>query len=205
MFHSVQTELWYTEITNLPLNRRAWVLQERLLPRRNLHFARREVFGECPERARCESVSDLLFPDLDSLGGDDESSLKSSLKRPHSQLSKSQRDFAKEQIADRPLHNLAIYLKWKNIVTEYAKANLSFPSDKLVALGGVARQIKTVLDDTYVAGLWLRCLSGEILWSTGTTMIPSMDRPKLGPYSETPGNYRAPSFFLGLFRLPGLS
>ncbi|PVH68935.1 HET-domain-containing protein, partial [Cadophora sp. DSE1049] len=37
-----------------PLNRRAWVLQERLLSQRNLHFGKKQLFWECQQHTACE-------------------------------------------------------------------------------------------------------------------------------------------------------
>jgi hypothetical protein len=57
---SVETTLWADEVLNAPLNKRGWVLQERLLPPRNVHFCRREVFWECCEQAYCETFAEGL-------------------------------------------------------------------------------------------------------------------------------------------------
>lgn len=155
-FISVKNNLWGTEVTESPLNRRAWVLQERLLSRRNLHFTKREVFWECPERACCESVSDLRFP----RGADDDSDIKA----PHWKLPITHNTYTERYGVICPPQSLAIYEKWADIVSVYTPAGLTFPSDKLVALGGVARQTKNLLNDAYISGHWLRYLPGDLLW-----------------------------------------
>jgi hypothetical protein len=45
-------------LSRMPLMRRAWVLQERLLASRTLHFTTTEVFWECHHKSACESFPD---------------------------------------------------------------------------------------------------------------------------------------------------
>ena len=57
-YYMVEDDLWTRDITCAPLNRRAWVLQERLLSPRILHFSKRQLFWECLEATFCE-----VFPE----------------------------------------------------------------------------------------------------------------------------------------------
>lgn len=43
------SRFWQTEVESGPLNGRAWVLKERVLAPRTLHFGRRQLFWECHE------------------------------------------------------------------------------------------------------------------------------------------------------------
>lgn len=47
--------MWRSELLEAPLSRRGWVLQERLLAPRILHFCRHELFWECCEKEASES------------------------------------------------------------------------------------------------------------------------------------------------------
>ena len=47
--------LWLNGVSSAPLNRRAWVVQERLLARRVLHFGSQGLFFECYEHEACET------------------------------------------------------------------------------------------------------------------------------------------------------
>lgn len=47
---------WYNNITDAPLNKRAWVLQEELLSPRILHWGKQQLFWRCTE------LVNLLLP-----------------------------------------------------------------------------------------------------------------------------------------------
>lgn len=55
------------------------------------------------------------------------------------------------------------YGVWADIAKTYSRTRLTFNSDKFIALAGIARYMKTVLNDTYVAGLWVRYLPGQLM------------------------------------------
>ncbi|KAK0622484.1 heterokaryon incompatibility protein-domain-containing protein [Immersiella caudata] len=195
-FISVDDSLWSNEVSNSPLNRRAWVLQERLLSRRNLHFTRRQVFWECPEKARCESISELRFPEGTPFGHIDDSDIKALHWQPGPSTHRESFAEPEPHAADCPPQNSAVYEKWNGIVRVYTRADLTFASDKLVALGGVSRQIKALLgdSDTYVAGLWLRYLSAELLWEVDADQQAAILQSYFDSPSERSEPYRAPSF-----------
>jgi hypothetical protein len=58
---------------------------------------------------------------------------------------------------------------WNQVVTKYSECLLSVPSDKLVAIGGLARIFAPVMNSEYVAGLWTERLVDGLLWETATT------------------------------------
>jgi hypothetical protein len=53
-FLLVHVDSWENNITNAPLNRRGWVLQERMYAPRVLHFGSDHIFWECTERVAAE-------------------------------------------------------------------------------------------------------------------------------------------------------
>ncbi|KIJ52113.1 hypothetical protein M422DRAFT_88967, partial [Sphaerobolus stellatus SS14] len=59
---------------------------------------------------------------------------------------------------------------------------ITVPSDKLVALAGVAEQFQHVYNDKFLAGLWQKTLAFDLLWSSGAQGFNP--RPK----------YRAPTW-----------
>lgn len=166
---------WEREMNLSHLNLRAWVLQERLLSPRVIHFASSQVFWECHELDAAESfprglppVSDALrnvvrFKDLDTF--------KAS-RHPHQHAS---------------LRN-APYGVWTRIVRAYSRCGLTKKSDKLIALAGIVKQMAAKLDDEYITGMWRRSLPWEVTWH--------VDRPDVqtGDPSRRALEYRGPSF-----------
>ncbi|KAL1620279.1 hypothetical protein SLS56_009713 [Neofusicoccum ribis] len=75
---------------------------------------------------------------------------------------------------------------WRSIINLYTSRCLSFPSDKLPAIGGVARVIQRSTGATYLCGLWRETLAGDLLWSK-RRKIPSEEfSPPLSKGDWTP-------------------
>ncbi|KAH7139744.1 heterokaryon incompatibility protein-domain-containing protein, partial [Dactylonectria estremocensis] len=126
-------EYWNDQLIDSELNRRAWVLQERMLAPRVLHSGDKQLFWECHELEACESKRNMnLGPRI----------------KPGPPLD------AKTDLA---------YELWAEIVSRYTPCSVTKESDKLVAISGIARQLSTTLQDEYLAGLWrsnlVECLS----------------------------------------------
>jgi Heterokaryon incompatibility protein (HET) len=61
-YEAIEDGGWDTCLPETPLARRAWVLQERLLAPRTLHFSKTQLFWECNAVTACEIFQDK-FPD----------------------------------------------------------------------------------------------------------------------------------------------
>ncbi|KAK3385727.1 heterokaryon incompatibility protein-domain-containing protein [Podospora didyma] len=201
-FTFVEQGIWSNQVWRSPLNRRAWVFQERLLSRRNLHFCQREVFWECRERACSETMPDMRYnvPSSDNWNldfRDDEIHLKSFEPRAANANYQSSGCFTPVDMQ---------YTLWADIVKPYSKGELTKSSDKLVALSGIAQHMVmkgNMGDDVYVAGLWLRHLAAEVLWMrvdpyywTDWTLSKAMN-------SSIQRVYQAPSFSWASIHNPG--
>lgn len=53
---------------------------------------------------------------------------------------------------------------WHDQVMEFSKRQLSFPSDKLPAISGVASKISGIISSEYIAGLWRNNLIRDMCW-----------------------------------------
>lgn len=135
---------WENKVLRSPLSRRGWVFQEQLLSLRNLHFCRDEVLFECFEMNSTETLGTIQ----DYPGNWIPLMSKKSL--PHPRESSDARE---------------IQYLWSDIVQEYSKRELTFPTDRLVAISGVAQQFKAIWGQgLFVAGLWMSRLAMEMLW-----------------------------------------
>ena len=140
---------WERNVDDAPVNRRAWVLQERLMAPRVLHFCQDQIAWECGELDASESFRDGL-PSYRLQGGD---------VVPGRRL---------KGMPDSDLHDqdlpIAVYQRWKRVVEVYSKTKLTNPGDKLIALSGIAKMMSTEAGETYIAGLWREYLASQLLW-----------------------------------------
>ena len=150
--------------------RRSWILQERLLSPRVVHFGATQIMWECRTKECCETYPHGL-PDSTS---DVFSHFKGL--RPHvegaalrtEQNARPQRrsiDDANTSLlshGERP--DLDGYYIWARIVEAYSRTNISFDKDKLVAVYGIASHMQAILNDEYIAGLWKSILPSQLVW-----------------------------------------
>lgn len=174
-----RTAFWETELAQAPLNKRAWVVQERLLAPRVLHFGQSELLWECCETEASETyprgllpvmaiVSSTRFKQLDPL-------VEGRRLRQHGLQDMDPRFFA---------HEL-----WKRVVENYSTCTLTNAGDKLIALSGIAKRMAHIVgDDEYVVGMWKFCLESQLLW-----WVQHRRQANHEP-SVRPAGYRAPSF-----------
>lgn len=79
---------------------------------------------------------------------------------------------------------------WYRILSDYTTCNLTFSSDKLVALSGIANVVGNFIQDKYYAGLWHKNLPQALLWSP----YDEEDLPYPGYKATKAPRYRAPSW-----------
>jgi hypothetical protein len=56
------------------------------------------------------------------------------------------------------------YGMWENIVREYSRTQLTNITDRLIALSGLAKRMKAMVNDDYVAGMWRNALPDQLFW-----------------------------------------
>ncbi|KAI6093235.1 HET-domain-containing protein [Hypoxylon rubiginosum] len=157
---------WRLSFNNEPLTKRGWVIQERLLPRRVLHFGSKQVFWECYEGARCEThpktVDCIDLPQTDKTKEVD--------KPNHAWkdlIGASHRFECKDDISQ-------LFVDWYSLLHLYSNCNLTVAGDKLVALSGIAKDMKQRLstlgcqDTKYLAGIWSQRLPQALIWNVRT-------------------------------------
>lgn len=179
-YYLYDSAFWRHGMTRAPLNTRAWVVQERVLAPRVLHFGSHQVYWECNEMNACETFPDGVPDDLIF----EEPRFKG--QRPAIDGTRL-RCFSAEWYgllgADTELNAYDI---WCNVLQTYTRSNLTKEEDKLVAISGVAKDMQQLLNDEYLAGLWRRHLPYHLLWYK--------ERASLTSFRLGTAKYRAPSW-----------
>ena len=181
-FALIDAHYWNVHMSRMPLHERGWVLQERLLARRVLHFCPDMLAWECVETDATETYLDGLPVFVDESDERPTAHFKSldlslvgkSLKVP---------DLGEETESRGLKHHL-----WPRIVGSYSQCVLSKSEDKLIALSGIAKRMSLILQDEYVVGMWRRYLASELGWYV------IENRQNDGSPSKRASRYRAPSF-----------
>jgi hypothetical protein len=142
-----------------PLNQRTWVIQERFLSPRIIHFTDKLLFWECRESFNSEiwpeghaSISPIYVAATGDLWG-----LKwwlNDIKR-----------YGVTQCGDEQ-STRNFYHLWQGFRIAYTTCFLTNGNDVLVALSGIAQEIATYTQDEMIAGLWKRYLIEELCWLT---------------------------------------
>ncbi|KAF6228975.1 hypothetical protein HO133_007088 [Letharia lupina] len=177
----VDCDIWSGNIDNAPLTRRAWVVQERLLSRRVIHFSQRQIFWECRERQTCEIFPHGVPPQL-------QQSHEAMFKGIDPDIEGAR---ARERRGRVSHPELNVYELWNSIVEAYTQASLTMEDDKFVAIMGLAQRIQELLERRYFAGLWEKYLADQLLWS------PARSRGMVKPQK-----YIAPSWSWASFVVP---
>jgi Heterokaryon incompatibility protein (HET) len=178
-----------------PLSCRAWVLQERLLSTRVLHYTACELVFECHTDLYCE-CGDFPFKrsfhneqsGYQNLHPKDERGLLIAPDILRTALTKAciwsltwLRDFTPSfpsKLLNFTLHSISngllldrgeAFRFWRDIIKLYTVRCLTFDRDALPAISGLARLIQRRVLDTYLAGLWREDLHRELLWYKSST------------------------------------
>ena len=113
-----------------PLNDRAWTLQESMLSRRILHFAKQEQFWDCQQHFRFESSDASHNPNL----------LQRGLGLKHFFLTPG---LAKLKYVNEKnmLHYLEPKTRWLSIVSDYTERAITYETDRFPAISAIAKEI----------------------------------------------------------------
>ncbi|KAH4676473.1 hypothetical protein HBH79_118010 [Parastagonospora nodorum] len=123
--------------TELPLLRRGWALQERLLSPRTLDFTANELIWICAEIRVCEC-----------------SAYNGSYKH---RLHMESRRWMGGSVGDN-------FMWWNSVLHAYSRTSLSLPKDIFPALQGLAKKAPPTMGQ-YLAGLWHESLVVDLNWS----------------------------------------
>jgi len=184
-FFVTQSSMKRAHIDGSMLNSRGWVLQERVLSQRTIHFADEGAIY-------CESNGDIeLIGSLSKSSDWDFRGLKSMTKYLiHQELSNRIPNKENSTDSDPQLNHIstkpdmsAIYRNWYKLIERYSKCALSKPSDKLPALSGIVRQMHAFTQDKYFCGIWAQRIHQCLLWLRGKEKLQRSPRGRAPSWS----------------------
>ena len=136
-----------------PLEYRGWAWQERYLSVRIINFTKEEARWHCKVSKVCECIGTVQHPDPELQ------------QRPGYQ-------------ADE-LEDLPTIQQWRSIVTAYSDRSLTFSTDRLPALSGVASRFSTSLQSEYLGGMWLSDFPRTLAWYRRELSDSPTGKPKM--------------------------
>ncbi|KAF2494924.1 HET-domain-containing protein [Lophium mytilinum] len=161
---------FYTRnLSNIPLRKRAWAMQESILPRRILHYTASQLYWECRKVVLAE----------DGLPRYDVPPNAFFLRLRAFSNAFTPRDESK------PITVQSSFVLWyKLVLDDYFERFLTFPEDVLPAIAGIATLIHRSLQCRYIAGIWAENIGYGLSWSmpVGFASLPQ------------PSTYLGPSF-----------
>jgi hypothetical protein len=186
VYGCVNISAFEREILHSPLNSRGWVLQERLLSRRILHFSDLQIWWTCKDTILSESyarhsdvVRDISGNSKGSKGGSDTIIYEISRTPPdmllevngmsdHFRWTEWTNPSRTKELAPDLAPPTSLFEVWDDIVYRYTRTSLTYTSDKAIAIGGLARAIQRRLEDSdqYLAGVWRSSWISQIMWSS---------------------------------------
>jgi hypothetical protein len=152
-----------------PLCKRGWAFQENVLSTRTIHYTDSELVWECCT----ETISEDGF----RVGDNAHSFLACNL------------------LELRPSPSRL----WQDLVMNFSRRELTYPSDRLPGVSGLAQLLQKRTGFEYVAGLWRETMVLDLLWRTSWEYYRTDDTTLRGDilrrtYFDPPMFLKAPSW-----------
>ena len=152
---------WRVNVSNAPLNQRAWVFQENLLSPRNIHFGTKEVYWEYCEFSTCETEPNNIYPGIQG----------TSIKDRFQKLLK-----VNEDPTMRSEQTYELWWEhWWELIETYATMSLTHQTDRLIVISGIASHFQPKVSGKYLAGIWSHNLPRDLLWRAKAPGLRSDD------------------------------
>ncbi|KAK0616545.1 heterokaryon incompatibility protein-domain-containing protein, partial [Immersiella caudata] len=131
----------HSHLSTSPLHTRAWVLQERILSPRTIHYDKDQMLWECRRVRRCETGV------------------------PESAINVSSTKLWDGRLKFDAAHLHEFWWDWYDMLEDFTGRGITVGDDRLPALSGIAGVMEHVTGDGgYVAGLWRQHLPWGLLW-----------------------------------------
>ncbi|KAI8623798.1 HET-domain-containing protein [Xylariaceae sp. FL1651] len=122
------------------LNQRGWVLQERALSRRTIHFTSNQVYWECGEGVHCETLAKLRNSKAEFLGDS---------------------DFPKSALKYFRDGRIVLF---QTLYAMYSQLAFTEPTDRSMGILGLERRLARTLESKGDYGILQRYLQRSLLW-----------------------------------------
>ncbi|GAP89901.2 putative protein TOL [Rosellinia necatrix] len=152
----------------VPLFSRAWCFQERLLGTRTLHFLRQEMVFDCLESTNCECGA--LFDYSEESTRTMRKSIKHGISTERISRFRRGKLSPDQWIAPScaQLSDDIFNETWRRLVEGYSRKNITYLSDVLPALSGLAYRWSSITGTDYLCGLWTDGLLPGLMWYAGS-------------------------------------
>lgn len=147
---------------------RGWTLQEQMLSIRKVMFGSERMYFDCGVRFRTENMD--MLRELQSWSS----------------------PFLDSIFEDLGPEN--VYLQWYSVVALYSGRDLTYSTDMLPAVSGLAEIIHKRIGGDYLAGLWRPDLLDGLLWISAPWKRPGMSGVTFIDSVVHPKHYTAPSW-----------
>ena len=154
-----------TDPSTAPISRRAWTLQERIRSRRILFLGTNELWWECSNLSAAEPYPEGI------------EHLNTGFCRPEAFFADSEEILRFREIirGKAEVNNEYSATCWHQMVQEYTKRDLTYDSDKLIAMHGILQPFQRNSGLTLLGGLVKERMLLELSWYTLTVAPPFTD------------------------------
>ncbi|KAK4452705.1 heterokaryon incompatibility protein-domain-containing protein [Podospora aff. communis PSN243] len=130
----------HSHLPTSPLHARAWVLQERILSPRTIHYDKDQMLWECRRMRRCQNGV------------------------PESAVTVSSTRLWDGRLQFDAAHLHKFWWDWYDMLEDFTGRGITVGDDRLPALSGIAHVMERVTKGGYVAGLWKQHFPWGLLW-----------------------------------------
>jgi hypothetical protein len=158
-------DVYRKAVTYSHLATRAWTFQEKILPRRTIHFGHGSTLWECAGKVATVDLPGGLYANRNA----------------------TITDFDFDKSGDRA----SWWTWWSNAIEVYSAAKATYSRDKLLAFSGIAKRIHMSSGEDYLAGIWRNAsFEQQLCWH----IKPDYPCMQLQPKTFSRPIYRAPSW-----------
>ena len=170
-----------------PIDERGWTLQERLCSSRIIEFGSRQTRWICPETRSPSATDEGLTDGWRKAANYNSKRTTEGLNLEHIRTAKACIDIYGRPRNSRRQDYATAMKHWEDICRTFTERTLTLPSDRPLAISGIAQIFAELSGDQYAAGLWKSCLHSGLLWKIEHRGRGNIKRPR-------PTIYQGPSW-----------